>query len=243
MRRLATWTYGLGCAAWIALPARADEPPKKPWSNSAEVSILSTNGNSKTNTMKAAELFREEWAKALLELQGNALGSSDHGHATAEQYDAGEKVGFKFSERDYVFEKFAWDKNRFAGIRNRTNTSAGYGRKVIDSTSDKLNAELGAGYINEKHTDQSQKNFATGRAYLLFEHALSETARFTQDAEYLPRLDDPSDFRLNTKTALTASLTTHLALKASFDWKRQNRPPVGFDRDDTTTGVALVVNY
>ncbi len=184
-----------------------------------------------------------EWVKALLEAQGSTLGSSDRNTVTAEEYNASEKVGWKFTERDYLLQKEAWQKNRFAGIRTHVESTAGYGRKLMNGQIHKLTMEIGSGYVNENRTDGSTNDYATGRAFGQYVLTLSSTAHFTQDVEYLPKWKDVSDYRLMTETALVASVMNHLSLKISYEWKRVNRPPVGFGRDDTMTSAALVMNY
>src|SRR5438046_2560114 len=106
-----------GCLLVLTTFALAEDASTKTWSNNTEVSIVNATGNSRTQTLKAANNFKQEWSKALLELQGSALGSSDRDTVTAEDYNAAEKVGWKFTERDYLLQKEAWQKNRFAGIR------------------------------------------------------------------------------------------------------------------------------
>jgi putative salt-induced outer membrane protein YdiY len=225
---------------------RADDAPApiKKWKDSGEFSLVTTNGNSKGTTTSAKDTFNYNWNDVTgLELVAGGLGSSSGHTVTAENYNGSEKVTWKLVGKNYVFERFGWDKDRFAGIRNRYDSSAGLGRLLLDLPNDKLNGELGGGYINEQHTDQTHNDFGSGRAYAKYSHALSATSSFTQDGEYIHNFNNPKGYRFNTETALIAALSTHLSLKTSFDWKRNGQPPVGAVRDDTITSVALVVNY
>jgi len=237
-----TWCLAT-CLFGFKQIASAVEASTKTWSNSAEVSLVNATGNSRAQTIKAADDFKNEWTKGLLELDASALGSSDRDSVTAEQYEASEKLGWKLTELDYLLQKEAWLKNRFAGIRTHVESTAGYGRKLINGSIHKLTAEIGSGYINEIRTDSSQSNYATGRVYAEYLVALSSTSHFSQNVEYLPKWEDAADYRLTTETALVASVITHVALKVSYEWKRVSRPPVGFGKDDTLTSAALMVNY
>lgn len=234
------------CASAVLLCAglsRAEEPVKK-WKNTTEASLVTTNGNSKTNTTSLKNTFGYAWSKeTTLELLGQGLGSSSRGTVTAENYLASEKVTVKVFDKTYVYEKFAWDKDRFAGIQNRYDASAGFGRLLLDLPKDKLNAELGGGYVNEERTAAPRNDFASGRAYSKYEHLFSETAKFTQDGEYLHNFKDSKAYRLKTETALIASITTHVSLKTAFEWKRNALPPPGTQKDDTVTSAALIINY
>lgn len=229
---------------FIGGPLRAEEAaPGKKWTETAQVTYLSANGNTKSTTLGVNEAFKYAWDLTALELAAAALGSSQNGSTTAEQYNASEKVQRKVSDKNYVFERVAWDKNRFAGVSNRIDASLGLGREVWKSAKNLLTLELGGGYVNEQRVKAPREDFGSGRAYTKWIHTLSETANFSQDAEYLHNFSDQDAFRLNTETALTASITTHFSLKTSFFWKKVNVPPPGFAKNDTMTSVALIFNY
>ncbi|HVO32426.1 MAG TPA: DUF481 domain-containing protein [Elusimicrobiota bacterium] len=238
----------IAAALLFAAPALyADDaaaPPAKPWTDKAEASLVSTNGNSKGTTTSLKNLYTYKWSDVTgLELGAAGLGSKSGDTVTAENYDANEKVTWKLVGKNYVFERFAWDKDRFAAIRNRYDSSVGLGRLLIDAPKDQLNGELGGGYINEQHTDETHNDYGSGRAYAKYVHAITATSSFSQDGEYIHNFNDPQAYRLNTETALTAAISAHLSLKTSFDWKRNAKPPAGAVRDDTITSMALVVNY
>src|SRR3989338_2553555 len=102
----------------LAAAAQAQEAPKK-WKDAAELSYVQTSGNSKTTTLSAKNLFNYDWQKAALELAAGGLGTKSGTSVTGEQYNASEKVSWKLTGKNYTFEKIAWDKNRFAGIKDR----------------------------------------------------------------------------------------------------------------------------
>ena len=245
---------GAGLLGVVAASARADDSPSdqppavstgtpRPWKDTGEFSIVSANGNSRTTTTSAKDTFDYNWTKTLLELAGGGLGSSSGNQVTSEQYNAGEKVRRSLIGDNFVLEQFAWNKDRFAGLQSQYSASGGLGRTLFTLAKDKLTSELGGGYTFIEHTDGTHDDFPSGRAYAKYVHTLSATASFTQDAEYLHNFDNYKDYRLNTETAVIASLTTHLSLKASYTWKRVAEPPPGFGKDDTVTSVALLVNY
>ena len=232
----------LGCSL-VSSALFAEDAPKKPWSNSAEASFLGTNGNTKTTTTGIKNDFSYKWPKYQLDLNAGGLGSSNKDKVTAERYFAGQKLAYNITERFYGFERFHWDKDRFAGIRSRYETTGGLGYKFLNLPSHEWLTEVGSGYIWEERTIHTKNNFASGRAYTKYTYKISESSKFSQDFEYLHDYEDSDNFRMNTESALIASLTNHLALKTSFKWNKVAKPPVGFVKNDTTTAVALVVNY
>src|SRR4029079_8018184 len=114
-------------AVLVSAPLFAEEPAKKPWTSKTELSVVSANGNSKATTSSAKEAFTYEVNKTKTELEAAGLGAKSQGVVTAEEYFASEKVAYSFTEKNYVYEKFRWDKNRFAGIEDRYDSSVGLG--------------------------------------------------------------------------------------------------------------------
>ncbi len=222
---------------------RAEETKKKNWKNAAEASVVSTNGNSKASSYSAKETYNYDWTKLGLELGGYALKSDSNGVRTAEKYNANQKLTYNFTKKQYAYQRFLWERNTFAGIEHRYDASVGMGRELLETAKDLINSELGVGYINEQRTVPPRKDFASARAFAKYVHKLSETGNFSQTAEYLQSMQFGDDFRVNTESALTSALSTNLSLKLSYIWNYVSKPPVGYGRNDTTTIMALVVNY
>jgi putative salt-induced outer membrane protein len=234
----------------LAAAARADDAapaaaaPVKKWKESAEASFVNTNGNSKTSTTAGKNFFSYDYDPLTRsELEGGGLGARSNGQTTAEQYYAGEKTQRKFTDRDYVFEKYRWDKNRFAGVRNRQEISIGLGRELWKTKADLLIGELSPGYLNEDRIGGPRVSVGTGRAFSKYSHDFTATSKFSQGVEYIQSLADKRDSRINTETALTTTLNAHFSVKTSFTWHRSNLPPPGVYKDDELTSFALIANF
>lgn len=242
-RRLA-----LAALAALFIPGlvRADDAaaPAKKWKDSAEISYVNTNGNSKTSTTAGKDNFSYDFdAFTRLELEGGGLGSRSQNQITAEQYYAGEKGQRKYDDRDYGFEKYRWDKNRFAGVLNRQEVSLGLGRELWKTKADLLTGEAAPGYLNEERAAAKRRSVGTSRLYSKYTHDFTATSKFSQDVEYLQSLADKRDSRINTATELTTALSAHFSVKTSFLWKRSTQPPPGVAKDDEITSFALIANF
>jgi len=224
--------------------ARAQSAAPKKWKDSAEASFVNANGNSRTTTTSAKNLFSFAFSERTgLDVEGGALGARSQGQVTAEQYYAGERLQHKVDDRDYGFERYRWDKNRFAGIANRHDFSLGAGRELWKTAKDLLTGEGGPGYVNEERVNDKRRSFASARAYAKYTHEFSAAAKFGQDAEYVQSLKDKRDNRFGTVTDLTTALSSVFSLKTSFTWKHVSQPPPGAVKDDTITAVALIANF
>lgn len=224
-----------------AVSARAVDG--KAWKDSVELSFVSANGNSKTQTTSARNAFTWERTVDRFELEVGGLGARSEGKTTAERYDAREKFAHKLDDRNYLFEQYRWDRDRFAGVAHRHSLSAGAGRELWKTPKDLLIGEASPGYVNEERLNDARKSYASARLYAKYARDLSATAKFSQDVEWLPSLADKRDARINTETALTAALTTTLSVKNSFLWKHDARPPQGKRKDDTILSVALIAGF
>ena len=229
---------------FFAASAMAQEAaaPKK-WKDTAELSYVQTSGNSKTSTLSAKNLYNYDWEKTALEVVAGGLGTSSRNTVTAEQYNASEKVSFKLAGKNYAFQKTAWDKNRFAGIKDRYDLALGLGRNLLDTADNKLSLEAGAGYIFEDRLLSDNQTFGTYRGYAKYIKSLSTTANASQDLEYLGNLKHSKGYRMNAETAIVTSISTHFSLKAAYLWKFTNSPAAGFKKTDTITSMAIIVNY
>lgn len=228
----------------LAAPLKAADAPAKKWKDSAEASFVNANGNSKTTTTAAKNDFTLDIdPMTKFEFELGALGARSQGQVTAEQYYAGERLQRKVDDRDYAFERYRWDKNRFAGIAHRHDISVGAGRELWKTAKDLWTAEGGPGYVVEERINDKRRSYGAARLYTKYTHDFSATAKFSQDAEYVQSLKDKRDNRLATETAVNTQLTTVFSLKTSFVWKHVGQPPPNAVKDDTITSVALIANF
>jgi putative salt-induced outer membrane protein YdiY len=230
--------------ALILTASAASAYDYKPWKNTAELSVFSANGNTKTQAISGKDSFAYEFSpETKAEVEGGGYGARNDGRVMAEQYFALEKVSHKISERNYLFERYRWNRDLFAGVVQRHNSSVGAGRELWKTSSDLLVAELAPGYGNEQRINDEHKSFASARAYVKYTRDISESAKFSQDGDYTLSLADSRDAWVSTETALTGALTSVLSVKNAFVWKHDNRPVPDKRKDDTILSVALVASF
>lgn len=227
-----------------AFALSASRAAAKDWKDSAELSVISANGNTKTQTISGRNLFSCDFTdKTKLEVEAGGHGSRNEGRVMAEQYFASEKVSRKISDLDYLFERYRWDRDVFAGFKHRHNFSAGIGRELWKTDKDLLIGEAAPGYVSEERIGDNTRSFASARFYAKYSRELSETAKFSQDAEYTQSLQNSDDSWINTETALTGTLTSIFSVKNSFIWKHVSRPAPNKRKDDTVVSVALIASF
>ncbi len=232
--------WGLFGALFFGLAGSA--PAARDWRHTAELSFVQAGGNAQATSIMAQSRFRMSWTHFALDLEAGALSASSENVTTAESYFAGEKFSWKWSVRNYLFENIKWDKDRFSGVLARYTGSAGAGRQLVDSRRNLLAVELGAGFVLEEREGDARNDFASGLAVLDYALILTDAARLTQKATLTANLESSRDHRLESETALIASISTRFSVKTSFVLKRVNLPPAGYLKNDTVTAAALIYN-
>ena len=215
-------------------PAAAPEPD--PWLVKATLGYLATSGNTESsslNTGFAVEYADGRWQHALA---GSAIRSTEDEQTTAEAYALGWKSEYNWTDTDYLFGRVDWRRDRFSGYDRQVSETIGYGRRLIDTGTHVLNAEIGGGARQSELADGSSESEAILRAGLDYAWQLSETAQFTQ----VFAVESGSDNTyLESVSALKANLAGSLALVASYTVKNNSSVLPGIENTDTFTALSL----
>jgi putative salt-induced outer membrane protein len=217
----------------------------KRWSDEAELSFVDTSGNSEVRTLAAKNLLKYKFTE---KLQGawklNALYGESDGEKNAESYFTELRLDHLSTERLYWFATAGWLQDKFAGISSRYYIGPGLGYKFIAGPEHILLGEAGLNYVNEQYTDDTEKDYLGGRAYAMYQYALTEENKFSQSLEFLYDFDDSDNYNVNAETALTSGLIDYLSMKASYVIKYKNQPvPSTLEKTDTVLAVTLVASF
>ncbi len=217
--------------------------PPPPWSGSAEFSFLSTSGNTDTSSIGGALELDYKSLPWTVVLKAAYLSSSTDGITTSEATTASLKGARDLNEHLDVYASAGYLRNTFAGIDSLVNGEAGVGYKLLKGPSQFLRPEIGFGYTTESETNGLDRNYASARAGLAYKWQFSKSAFFTNDFSFLYDLSDSDNWIIAEKAAITASLTSIFALKASWTLLYTNKPVLGFSPTNTATAIGLVAKF
>jgi putative salt-induced outer membrane protein len=240
---LVLWVATRGAALAQQPPCPCPTPPPLPpslWAGSAELSFLSTSGNTSTSSLGGGLEVNYKPAPWTLIFKAAYLRASTDSVTTAEQFNASLKGIRDLTPRLDVFAGAGYLRNRFAGFDSLINGEAGVGYKLLLGPVHTLRGELGFGYTHEDQLIGDNRSYASARASLGYKWQISKTAAFTNDLSYSYDLSDSKNWILSDKAAVTATLTSILSLKASYTLLYNHEPVPTFKRTDTATAVALV---
>lgn len=224
----------------IAQEEAAAEEEAGPWSGNVSLGYLATSGNTENSNFNGSFEVGYATGKWGHVLDGYAISASEDNVNTAEAYGAGWISELNLSEHNFLFGRLSYRKDRFSGFATQFSQAVGYGRRIISTEAHVLNATIGAGARQSERADGVDENDLILDGGLHYQWTFSETANFTQDfaVEY-----GELNTYLESVTAVTARLVGQLALVASYTIKKNSDVPVGTEKTDTFSAIALEYEF
>lgn len=258
------------CAFAVALlalgsaPLQARDDREPGWYDTAELSLVSTTGNSESTTFGFKNKLERLWDDARFSLNlGGIRAEADRGdrfavgvpgafrivdektsELTAENYHFRGRYDRDLSERFYWFAGAGWEKNEFAGFDSRINALVGAGNRWWNTDRGHFFTDYGLTYTDQ---DDLVVNPALDDAFLglhlgwdfLFE--MNESTTFTNVLLLNPNLDESDDWRADMTTSLAVAMSERLALKISHQLLYDNLPALQtldlFDESGSAIGT------
>jgi putative salt-induced outer membrane protein len=224
-----------------AIPAAAQASDSL--SLTGDVGLVNTAGNTDLTTVNVGERVR--WRRDRLTLVQTfrvVYGRSD-GETTSSLWRGEVRGDVALSAAVLAYAAGAYDRDRFAGIARRLSEGVGLGIALVRRTHDRLEVETGMSLIQERSTLDTRDNFASARAAATYAHNFTEATYFEQKVEGAANLEDASDYRVTTESALVAPLSSRLALKITYVVRFDHQPEPGFRTTDRllTSGLQFTL--
>lgn len=226
----------------VVQPAIAAEEEEKPdpWEGNVKLGYLATTGNTDTSSLNTG--FEVNYTTGRWEhgATGLAINSAENDVTTAEAYELGWRSGWDFSERDFLFGRLDWRKDRFGAFNTQFSQTLGYGRRIIDTGVHTLNGEVGAGARQSEDQTGVTEDETILTGALAYKWKFSDSASFTQTLNV--EVGNENTYS-ESVTAITATLVGSLNLVASYTIKNNSSVPVGTDKTDTRSAIALEYGF
>jgi putative salt-induced outer membrane protein len=223
-----------------ATAAQAQSPPpadKHGWSGAIAGGYIRTAGDSTTT----AENLKAELNYTNMPWRNEFGVSAANGHTgsdtTAEQYSVNDKLKFSFNEVDYAFGAASFDADRFSGISKNFSESAGYGRRLLMTERQTLDAELGFGASQQQRVGEAHyvtQPIATfGGKYV---YTFSPTSQFKQTLR--TEVGSKNTF-INPVSQLKLNIIGSLFAALSYEVRYNTTVPEGSRHTDTITSISF----
>jgi putative salt-induced outer membrane protein len=222
------------------LAAENEEEEKDPLEGNIKFGFLATSGNTETatlNTGAEATYTLERWTH---KATGAAIYSEDTDVTTAEAYEASWASSWDLTEKDFLFGRLSWRKDRFGGFDTQFSQTLGYGRKILTGEVHTLTAGVGAGarQSEDQFGVSSEEAIFTGD--VVYKWKFSETAEFDQTLAFEAGEDNTFS---ESVTSVSTTLIGAFRLVASYTIRHNSDVPVGTEKKDTRTAISLQYDF
>src|SRR5262245_60164378 len=252
---------------------KAKEPPKLGWSNSTDLSLVLTAGNSAAQTWGFSDQLRHDWTNARFTFEANVVRSDTSDDrfflvAPGLEFPVGGAPTnpstslvtpdptldvatylLRGSYRRDITPTFfwnagaSWDRNDDAGILNRYIVHAGVGNKWVDHERRRFSTNYGISYTDREEEEpdpEKDRRFAGARFGWEYMERIKTGNTFDHKFAANVNLSDPSDYSIDTTSALTVSVVSHVSLKVSLQWLYEHEPALESDLD--VIAIVEVIN-
>ncbi len=239
----------------VSIPARADIDltqldadvaatkkiaAKEGWQGSVSLGYLATTGNTNTRSLNGQTLAGYKSGPWQDVLAFQAIRSSQDGVTSAESYDLNGQSDYNLSDKDYVYGTVDYLRDTFSGYRRRTSEIVGYGRRLLNTDTQQLALEFGAGVRQTYYTDDTHSNDFVERLALNYLWQFADNSNLSESLSVINGTDNTFT---QSVTALTTNLVGSFALSVSYTVKHNTTVLPGIKNTDTITAISLVYTF
>jgi len=213
-------------------------PPPVKWTGAVAANGLMTRGNSNTENLgitvdatRRAEIDRITFSAAYLYGRQKDPDTNVRSTTTDNWFLFG-KYDYFFSKKFYGFLSARVERDRIAELKLRFTPAGGVGYQWIEKPDMNFLTEAGLAWVYEDFENaDSADHFALRLAYH-FDRKFNDKVNFFHNLEYLPSIEDISDFNFNTDAGVRVTMTKNMFTEFKVEWKHDNEPAPGAAEND-----------
>jgi putative salt-induced outer membrane protein len=223
MKRPATFMFVLFTTCLTSQLSAQDKAPP-PSEFSADLGFVSITGNTSVTTLSLGEKWVRRLPRWEFKQDLGAVYGETNGDETSNVWKALLRGDYGLGSNLALYARTAFDRNKFAGVNSRFAEGLGLVAKIKATDVNQLNVEGGFELTQQDNLDGTSDSFSSLRAASTWKRMFSANAYFFQGIEFLPNLDESDDYRINSETTIVAPLSSHVAMKASYQVRFDNLP-------------------
>ncbi len=263
-------TLCIPALAWADPPAGTDAN----WSGSGEFGLANATGNTKSANMDAKfklayenDIWKDAFfldanraksnVKTPIIQDGVVIGQAASYQTTANHFDVGGSLGYKFNPRSYLIGAARYDHDDFAPNRWQEVASIGFGYIVLKNARSELSFEAGPGY--KRYQPQTYievdttvtpptatvvkppvENEAIGRGLINYKLALTDSASLQET--FLAEVGSENKYYQND-IGVAVAMTRTLALKVAYENRYNSNIVPGTKHMDSLFTTNLVYSF
>jgi putative salt-induced outer membrane protein len=212
-------------------PAVPKPGPKYPWTNTISAGLTMTRGNSHTLLYTGDYKADKKTPDNEFHLRLSGAYGSQNSEENVNNYGVTVQWNHMLTERFYGYIRTDAMRDVIADLDYRVNLGPGLGYYVMKQTNTSLAFEAGAAEQYE-HLGADYETFSTFRLAEKFEHKLNDHARFWQNVEMLPQIDNFDNYVINFEAGIETVITKTFGLKVYLNDTYQKEPAAGRQKND-----------
>ena len=247
--------------ALFILPLKAEEKSgekenQKKYYSSTSFSLVLTRGNNRALSFSFDTEQNLRLAKNVLSFKGSIIHSSSDNQKKSEIYYSHFKYDRKISSRAYLLGLVRVERNKLAGYNFRLALSIGAGYVWIQGKKIEIFSEGAFGWSNENSSiippgtndvPITERTFSTSFFSSIFTgklvYTISSAAQFVHQETLFLNWKDMSDYRLNSYSSISASISRNFALKTSLQIIYEHKPVLGHKNMDFFFLSSIVIKF
>jgi putative salt-induced outer membrane protein YdiY len=233
---------------------KAINPPPQEWTGALVANFALARGNTNrfvVGTEAAAALRRDD---AVFNDRISFGGGYNYGESGG---GAGDEDKVTDTDNWNVFGKYDryWDDqwygyanaklehDRIAALYYRVAPGVGLGYQWFETEKMKFRTEAGLTYIHEEFDPSGTNDSIAVRLAYAYDNKLTDDVVLFHTLEYLPAIDDPADYILNTDLGIRASLTDDFFAQFKILYKRDSTPAEDALKNDLLYTIGVGWNF
>lgn len=210
------------------------------WGGEVELGLVGTRGNSDTTTMKFKTRAVRESEAWVNEVTVEAFNTSTRGITTGERYLLEGTAKYRLPKKRYAFANGKYEHDRFGGYEYRGSVAFGYGGRVRETRTYRLDLEAGPG---ARRSQLENDDFDDEVIFRLFGDFAWTVNEYTTLSEKLT-VEGSTDVTLTkSETALKSRIAEKLALKAAYLIRHASTAPENAANTDRELTFTVVYDF
>lgn len=148
-----------------------------------------------------------------------------------------------WDEKWYGYVGAKLEHDRIAALYYRIAPGVGVGYQWFETEKMKFRTEAGLTYIHEEFDPSGTNDSLAVRFAYAYDNKLTDDLSLFHTLEYLPAIDDPADYILNTDIGLRANLTEDFFAQFKILYKRDSTPAEGSLENDLLYTIGVGWNF
>ncbi len=232
----------------LSLFAEEDKEEKKIYSSSTSLSLLQTSGNANEFSFGFETEQNLNFKKSQLSFKASVIYVKSEEKRNTEFYFSQLNYRYSFSPRFYGIGLAQGERNVLSGYNYRFLLSAGVGYFWIKSKKLEASSEMALGWSRENNIEKAldsnvSLSFASVSLSNSIKIPLSLNSELNHQNVFLFNLKTSEDFRINSISSVSFSLSKSLSIKISHQLKYNHSPVPGYKNTDQYILSSLVLKF